>query len=70
MNFLNKLKAYYNKDGVMMLGTYKGFMMSASGSSEESVKKYMAQLMAFVDYVEKKKLQQATITKSKVIEYA
>lgn len=70
MKFLNKLMAYYNKDGVMMSVTYKGFPMSASGSSEASVKKSIAQLMAFVDYVEKKKLQQATVIESKIVEYA
>lgn len=70
MTLIDKIKDYYNKDGISMSITYKGVPISVTDSSEEKVKKSMAKLMAFVDYMEEKKLQQATIENPKIVEYA
>lgn len=54
-SILQKAKAYYNKDGYVVSMNYKGHPISASGSTEDSVNKSIANIMAFVDYVEEKK---------------
>ena len=60
---LQKIKAYYNKDGYVISIIYKGHPISATGSTEESVHKSINHLMNFVDFMEEKKSQNEALSK-------
>ena len=64
-SILQQVKAYYNKDGFVVSMDYKGHPISATGSSEASVYKSIANIMAFVDYVEEKKQKQNQVLESR-----
>jgi len=54
-SIIKKTRAYYSKDKYYMSLKYKGFPISATGSSEASVHNHIGNLMAFVDFIEAKK---------------
>ncbi len=62
--FLQQIKAYYNKEGLVISMNYKGHPISTTGSTEASVYKSIVSLMAFVDFVKKKQNQQVNNEKA------
>ncbi|MCF6212872.1 MAG: hypothetical protein L3J45_02490 [Flavobacteriaceae bacterium] len=55
LSILNKVKAYYNKEGYSMSTNYKGRLLSTTGSTETAAYKSMKYLMSFVDFAEENK---------------
>jgi len=57
---INNIKAYYNKDRYSASFNYKGYPISATGSTEVSVYKSISSIMAFVDIILAKKLNNSS----------
>lgn len=67
--FLQQIKAYYNKEGLVISMNYKGHPISTTGSTEASVYKSIVSLMAFVDFVKKNKINRLTTRKPHLKSY-
>jgi len=57
---INNIKAYYSKDRYTASFNYKGYPISATGSTEASVYKSISSIMAFVDIILANKLNNST----------
>ncbi len=60
---IKNIRAYYNKDGYSASLNYKGYPISATGSTEASVYKSISSIMVFVDLILAKKLDNTTAKK-------
>jgi len=60
ISMIKSIKAYYNKDEYSASLNYKGYPISATGSTEASVYKSISSIMAFVDLILAKKLNNST----------
>jgi len=69
ISIINNIKAYYSKDKYSASLNYKGYPISATGSTEASVYKSISSIMAFVDLILAGKPNK-TITSKKHLEKA
>ncbi len=60
ISMIKNIRAYYNKDGYSASLNYKGYPISATGSTEASVYKSISGIMAFVDLILAKELNNTT----------